>query len=322
MTASLQQWQDMVSPRMVFMGTAELAATVLSAVASQPAGPLVTVVSQPDRPRGRDLMMQPTPVKIEAHRLGLPVLQPEKARDPAFIEQLRQIEPDLILVAAYGQILPKILLDLPRWGCLNVHTSLLPRFRGAAPIQWALANGETETGVTIMRMDIGLDTGPTLAARATKIRDDDTGQTLHDRLARIGGELLVETIPGYLAGTVVPQAQENAHASVARKITKEDGRIDWTRPSEVLWRRLRAFTPWPGAFTFLPAEPKPRMIKILSAEPVNRTGSPGEVLQADKGGIVVGCGLGALRITELLPEGGRRLTAGEFLAGNEVTQFL
>lgn len=307
---------------MVFMGTAELAATVLSAVAARPAGPLVAVVSQPDRPRGRDLMMQPTPVKVEAHRLGLPVLQPEKARDPAFIEQLRQIEPDLILVAAYGQILPKILLDLPRRGCLNVHTSLLPRFRGAAPIQWALANGETETGVTIMRMDIGLDTGPILAAQATKIQDDDTGQTLHDRLARIGGELLVETIPGYLAGAIVPRAQEDAYATVARKITKEDGRIDWTRPSEVLWRRLRAFTPWPGAFTFLPAEPKPRMIKVLSAEPVNRTGLPGEVLQADKGGIVVGCGLGALRIRELLPEGGRRLTAGEFLAGNGVTQFL
>ncbi len=303
------------------MGTAELAATVLSAVAARPAGPLVAVVSQPDRPKGRDLVMQSTPVKMEAERLGLVVLQPEKARDPAFVEELRQLQPDLILVAAYGQILPRILLELPRWGCLNVHTSLLPQYRGAAPIQWALANAETETGVTIMRMDIGLDTGPILAARTTEIRDDDTGQTLHDRLARIGAELLVETIPGYLAGTIVPQAQENALATVARKITKEDGRMDWTQPAEVLWRRLRAFTPWPGAFAFLPAEPKPRMIKVLSAEPVNGTGMPGEVLQADKGGIVVSCGVGALRITALQPEGGRRLTAGEFLAGHLVTQF-
>ena len=311
----------MASPRIVFMGTAELAATVLSAVAARPAGPLVAVVSQPDRPTGRDLVMQSTPVKMEAERLGLVVLQPEKARDPAFVEELRQLQPDLILVAAYGQILPRILLELPRWGCLNVHTSLLPQYRGAAPIQWALANAETETGVTIMRMDIGLDTGPILAARTTEIRDDDTGQTLHDRLARIGAELLVETIPGYLAGTIVPQAQENALATVARKITKEDGRMDWTQPAEVLWRRLRAFTPWPGAFAFLPAEPKPRMIKVLSAEPVNGTGMPGEVLQADKGGIVVSCGVGALRITALQPEGGRRLTAGEFLAGHLVTQF-
>lgn len=311
----------MASPRIVFMGTAELAATVLSAVAARPAGPLVAVVSQPDRPKGRDLVMQSTPVKMEAERLGLVVLQPEKARDPAFVEELRQLQPDLILVAAYGQILPRILLELPRWGCLNVHTSLLPQYRGAAPIQWALANAETETGVTIMRMDIGLDTGPILAARTTEIRDDDTGQTLHDRLARIGAELLVETIPGYLAGTIVPQAQENALATVARKITKEDGRMDWTQPAEVLWRRLRAFTPWPGAFAFLPAEPKPRMIKVLSAEPVNGTGMPGEVLQADKGGIVVSCGVGALRITALQPEGGRRLTAGEFLAGHLVTQF-
>ena len=303
------------------MGTAELAATVLSAVAANSAGPLVAVVSQPDRPKGRDLVMQPTPVKREALRLGLEVLQPEKARDPVFVEALRQLEPDLILVAAYGQILSKNLLDLPRWGCLNVHTSLLPRYRGAAPIQWAIAKGEMETGVTIMQMDIGLDTGPILTARSTDIRDDDTGQTLHDRLARIGGDLLVETIPGYLAGTIVPHAQENALATIARKITKEDGRIDWVKPAEVLWRRLRAFTPWPGTFAFLPAVPKPRMIKVLSAEPVNWTGIPGEVLQADKGGIVVGCGVGALRITALQPEGGRRLTAGEFLAGNLITQF-
>ncbi|MSU36850.1 MAG: methionyl-tRNA formyltransferase [Pedosphaera sp.] len=312
----------MTPPRIVFMGTAELAAVVLSAVVARSTGSLVAVVSQPDRPRGRDLVMQPTPVKVEAVHLGLPILQPEKARDPAFIEQMRQLQPDLILVAAYGQILSKILLDLPRWGCLNVHTSLLPRLRGAAPIQWAIANGDTETGVTIMQMDIGLDTGPILSARATEIRDDDTGQSLHDRLARIGGELLVETIPCYLAGSIVPKAQEDALATVARKITKEDGRMDWTQPGEVLWRRLRAFTPWPGAFSFVPAEPKPRMIKVLSAEPINRTGLPGEVLQADKGGIVVGCGAGALRITELQPEGGRRLTAGEFLAGNEVTRFL
>ena len=220
-----------------------------------------------------------------------------------------------MVVVAYGQILPQRLLDVPRHGCLNVHTSLLPKYRGAAPIQWAIADGEPETGVTLMKMDAGLDTGPVLAIRRTPILPADDSQTLHDRLAQLGAELLVETIPAYMAGTLVPRPQPESGANYAAKIKKEDGRIDWTWPAEKIWNRLRAFTPWPGAFAFLPAEPKPQLLKIWKAGVAAASAPPGTVVAADQAGIVVGCGQGALRILELQREGGRRLTASQFLAG-------
>lgn len=298
------------------MGTAELSCNSLRALMESPEFQLAAVVTQPDRPKGRELKLQPSPLKVLALRAKLPVLQPERARDEAFLGTLRDLRPDLIAVAAYGQILPQSLLDLPRFGCLNVHTSLLPRYRGAAPIQWAILNGDAETGVTIMKMDAGLDTGDILAQAKTPIHPEDTSQTLHDRLARLGAELLVRTIPDYVAGRIHSRAQPAEGVSYASKIRKQDGHIDWTQPAGAIWNRVRGLAPWPGTFSYLPGQPQPHLLKIWQAEPVERTGPPGEVLQADKTGIVVGCGRDALRLLVLQREGGRRLHAQEFLAGH------
>jgi methionyl-tRNA formyltransferase len=251
------------------------------------------------------------------------------------------LKPDLIVVVAYGQILQQPIMDLTKFGCVNVHTSLLPKYRGAAPIQWAIANGDAETGVTIMKMDAGLDTGPVLSTRRTPIFPADDSQILHDRLAQLGAELLVEIIPDYVAGKISPQPQPAEGASYAAKIKKEDGQVDWKKSALEIWNRLRAFTPWPGAFTFLPdqslvgressraetqnpkserlagtlAPPKLHLLKIWKAEIAEKSGEMGTVLSADKNGIVVGCGQNALRILELQREAGKRLSAESFLAG-------
>ena len=306
----------MAGLRIVFMGTPVLARVNLEALLREPAFQLVGVVTQPDRPKGRELKLQPSPVKETAVVPGLPVLQPAKARDENFISEIRRWQPDLIAVAAYGQILPRSILELPRFGCLNVHTSLLPKYRGAAPIQWAILNGDIESGVTIMKMDVGLDTGDILTQRATPIHPADNAQTLHDRLAHLGAELLVQTIPGYVAGRIHPRSQPTDGVSHAPKLKKEDGRIDWNLPAATIGNRVRAFTPWPGAFTFLSAQPHSQILKIWEAEVISEIGSPGKILRADKSGIVLGCGQDALRIHMLQREGGRRMTAGEFLAGH------
>jgi methionyl-tRNA formyltransferase len=305
--------------RIIFMGTAELACASLEALIAQPDFMVVAVVTQPDRPKGRDMKPQPSPVKSTATRHHFPILQPERARNEEFVSQLRALQPDLIVVAAYGQILPKAILELPRFGCLNVHTSLLPKYRGAAPIQWAILNGDPETGVTIMKMDAGLDTGDILTETKTAIDSADNSQTLHDRLAELGAELLVPTIRDYTAGKITPHPQPTEGVSHARKISKEDGHLDWHQPAPVLWNRIRAFTPWPGAFTHLPAQPKPVLLKVWQAEITDHSGAPGEILQADKSGIVVACAGQALRILNLQREGGRRMTAQEFLAGHPLT---
>lgn len=307
----------MSSLRIVFMGTADLACASLGALCRERSFAVVAVVSQPDKPKGRDLKLQPTPVKQLALAEGLPVLQPRRARDEEFIAAVRALQPDLMVVAAYGQILPQALLDVPRLGCLNVHTSLLPKYRGAAPIQWAILDGEPETGVTIMKMDAGLDTGPMLSTVRTTIVPEDNAQTLHDRLALLGGELLVKTIPDYAAGRIVPTPQPAEGASYARKISKEDGLIDWAQPAPVLWNRVRGFTPWPGAYTHLKTDGAARLLKLWHAEvEPTLSGQPGEILRADKNGVVVACGEQALRVTQLQREGGRRLGAQEFLAGH------
>ena len=304
--------------RIIFMGSAELACASLEALTRQPGFEVLAVVTQPDRPRGRELKLQASPVKQAAASRGLRVLQPERAREEGFIGELRGLQPDLIAVAAYGQILPKAILELPRFGCLNVHTSLLPKYRGAAPIQWAILNDEAETGVTIMKMDAGLDTGDILTQAATPIRAEDNAQTLHDRLGKIGAELLVSTIRDHVAGKITPRPQPAEGASHARKITKEDGRLDWTQPARALWNRVRAFTPWPGAFTQLPGQTPPQLLKIWQAEVVAGSGAPGEIIAAEKTGPVIACGDEALRILELQREGGRRMSAGDFLAGHSL----
>src|ERR1039457_6929833 len=203
----------MTALRIIFMGTAELSCASLAALAADEKFHVAAVITQPDRPKGRDLKPQPSPVKSLALKLGLPVLQPARARDEQFIGELRALKPDLIVVVAYGQILPQTILDLPKFGCLNVHTSLLPKYRGAAPIQWAIANGETETGVTVMKMDAGLDTGPIVSQRRTEILAEDDSATLHDRLAQLGAELLAQTIPDYVAGKIQLAPQPAAGAS-------------------------------------------------------------------------------------------------------------
>jgi methionyl-tRNA formyltransferase len=314
--------------RIIFMGTAELSCASLEKLANDINFSVVAVVTQPDKPKGRDLKLTPSPVKVLAEKLNLPVLQPLKARDEKFIGELRDLKPGLMVVVAYGQILPQTILDLPPFGCLNVHTSLLPKYRGAAPIQWAIADGEPETGVTIMQMDAGLDTGPVLATRRTPILPTDDSQILHDRLAQLGAELLAETIPAYVSGKIKTQPQPAEGSTYAAKIKKEDGQIDWNSPAQKIWNRLRAFTPWPGAFTrwsssfslsgtgdTLKRELQPQLLKIWRAEAVEKSGVAGTVLSADKTGLVVGCGQGALRILELQREGGKRLAAEQFLAG-------
>jgi methionyl-tRNA formyltransferase len=302
--------------RIIFMGTAELSCASFSKLAGDEQFEVVAIVTQPDKPKGRELKLQPSPVKILAEKLKLPILQPARARNEKFIAQLHELKPDLIVVVAYGQILPQAILDLPKFGCLNVHTSLLPKYRGASPIQSAILNGETETGVTIMKMDASLDTGKIISQTRTPILPEDNFATLHDRLAQLGAELLVETIPNYVAGKILPKPQPAEGVSYAAKIKKEDGRIDWNEPAEKILNRLRAFTPWPGAFTFLKAEPKPQLLKIWKAEVVEKSGAASEILFADKNGIVVACGKNALQILELQRAGGRRLSTAEFFAGN------
>jgi methionyl-tRNA formyltransferase len=205
---------------------------------------------------------------------------------------------------------------LPRLGCINVHTSLLPKYRGAAPIQWAILNDEYETGVTIMKMDAGMDTGAILTQEKLLIHESDNAQTLHERLATIGAELLVRTIPEYVGGKIAARAQPSEGNSYAPKIKKQDGEIDWTRPARVVWNRVRGLVPWPGAYTYVPAQTKPYLLKIWEAEAVRENGLPGQILNADKSGIVVGCGQDALRINQLQLEGGKRLNAQQFLAGH------
>jgi methionyl-tRNA formyltransferase len=306
--------------RLVFMGTASLSCTILQALVDSPDFDVAGVVTQPDRPKGRQLRLQSSPVKELTLKLKLPLLQPERARDQTFLQQLNGIGPELIAVAAYGQILPQAVLDLPRFGCLNVHTSLLPKYRGAAPIQWAILNDEPKTGVTIMKMDSGLDTGAILSQAQTDISPEDTSETLHDRLATMGADLLRKTIPEYVEGIVQPRPQPPVGATYAPRIKKDDGQLSWSQPARALWNRVRGLLPWPGAFSFLSGEPTPRLLKIWKAEPANGSGSPGEVLQADRSGIVIACGEGALRVLTVQLEGGRRLSVSDFLAGHSLSR--
>jgi methionyl-tRNA formyltransferase len=307
--------------RLVFMGTPELARVCLDALLKESAFEVKAVVTQPDRPKGRDLKLQPSPVKELATSRGIPVLQPERARDEGFLKQLAEFQPDLIAVAAFGQILPKTILDLPRYGCLNVHTSLLPKYRGAAPIQWAILNDESETGVTIMKMDIGMDTGDILTQQSTPINATDNAQTLLDRLADMGAELLVRTIPDYVASKIPPRPQPANGVSLAPKIKKQDGNINWAQPARTIWNRIRGLVPWPGAFTTMPAQPQtqPQLLKVWQAQVIQgsvETSPAGAILEADKHGILVGCLPGSLRLLTVQREGGKRLSAAEFLAGH------
>ena len=299
--------------RIAFFGTPPFAVPALGAC--QAVGTVVAVVTQPDRPRGRGQHVTPSAVKAEAERAGLPILQPPKLKGTDFAARLAAMRLDVAVVAAYGRILPTDVLSAPRLGCVNVHASLLPRWRGAAPIQWAIASGDAQTGVCLMQMEAGLDTGPVLAVRRTPILAGDTSETLQQRLSELGGAMVREELPRHLAGALTPRPQPAEGVTLARLVEKEDGRLDWARPAVELERRMRAFVPWPGAWTQL----GPQLLKIWRAEVVPGAGQPGTVL-ATHGMLDVATGEGALRLLELQPEGKRRMTAAEFLSGHRLRE--
>ncbi len=299
--------------RVIFMGTPEIALTSMEALCES-GEEVLAVVTQPDRPQGRGQVCEPCAVKEGAACRELMVLQPEKARDPAFLEELRKLAPDLIVVHAFGQILPQTLLEMPRLGAINVHASLLPKYRGAAPVQWAILNGETETGVTIMQMDEKMDTGAILLQQAVPIEDADTTGTLLEKLSQLGAELLLRALEGIKAGTLEPVKQDDRQAILAPPIRKEQGKIDWNEPAVLIERKARAFNPWPGAFV---GEGN-QLIKIWRAEPANAKGEPGTILEAHKKWIEVACAQGSLRIFELQPAGKKRMSAEAFLAGRKL----
>lgn len=300
--------------RVIFMGTPQFACPTLQRLIDR-GDEIPAVVTQPDRPKGRGQKSVPPPVKELAERHGLPVLQPIKVRAPEFIESVREMNPDVVVVVAFGQILPKALLEIPRYGCINVHASLLPRYRGAAPLNWCIINGEIETGVTTMLMDVGLDTGDMLLKKATPINPDEDTSSLHDRLSLIGADLLQETLDLLVQGKLVPEKQDDALSCYAPMLKKEDGLIDWTRDARTIRNLVRGMTPWPGAFTYLDG----KLVKVYRARIGEGKGTPGTVLAAGRDGIEVACGGGSLLLDELQLEGKKRLPVRDFLAGCRIT---
>ena len=296
--------------KLIFAGTPQFAAQALRAIVA--AGhDVVLVLTQPDRHSGRGMAVHASPVKEVAAASGIDVFQPPTLKDAAAQERLRKVGADAMIVAAYGLILPQAVLDLPRLGCINIHASLLPRWRGAAPIQRALLAGDRETGVCIMQMDAGLDTGPVLLAQSLSIAADESASTLHDKLADLGARLIVEALARM---PLPPQAQAANGATYAAKIEKAEALLDWRLPALQLERQVRAFDPFPGAAARWQGAP----VKVWRAEVDGASGEPGTVLAADKRGVVVACGEGALRLTELQKAGGKRLPVAQFLAGTTI----
>ncbi len=312
--------------RIVFIGTGEIGVPTLRALLESE-HEVVAIVTQPDKPVGREQSIESPPIKkaltrngsfqtaVERSAAGKPplpeVLQPAKIKDPSVIEEIRRLAPDVIVVVAYGQILPRDVLEIPRLACLNLHASLLPRWRGAAPIQAAIAAGDQQTGITVMYMDEGLDTGDILLQRSVEILPNDTGGSLHDRLAEIAPETLLESLRLLAVGHAPRIPQDNAQATYAPKLKREHGQIDWSESAEAIERRIRAYNPWPGAFMKIDRQ----NLKIFSASVVDLNGQPGEILRSDKD-LIVATGKGALSLAEVQLEGKRRMTAGEFLRGH------
>jgi methionyl-tRNA formyltransferase len=311
--------------RIVFIGTGEIGVPTLRALLNSE-HEVVALVTQPDKRVGREQRIEPPPIKKVITRNGgfqtpkafgagkpplLEVLQPAKIKDPPTIEEIRGLAPDIIVVVAYGQILPRAVLEIPRLACLNLHASLLSRWRGAAPIQAAIAAGDYETGITVMYMDEGLDTGDILLQRSVEILPNDTGGSLHDRLAQIAPETLLEALRLVAAGNAPRVAQDDARATYASKLKREHGQIDWSESAEAIERKIRAYNPWPGAFMKVDRQ----NLKVFTASVVDLTGPPGEVLCSDKD-LIVAAGKGALSLGEVQLEGKRRMTAAEFLRGH------
>jgi methionyl-tRNA formyltransferase len=306
--------------RVVFLGSGAFAIPSLEALLGG-GHEVAAVVTQPDREKGRGRAVAPPPLKPVALAHGLTVLQPRRVKEPEAQEALRALAPEIQVVVAYGQILPASVIEIPPRRTVNVHGSLLPRYRGAAPVQWSIVNGEAETGVTTMLIDAGLDTGPTLLARATRIGDDETAEELERRLADLGAALLVDTLKGLADGSVTPTPQDHERATHAPIIRKEDGVVDWTLPAVAIARRVRGFHAWPGATTALAG----RGLKILRARALSGSASdaPGTVVQADREGIVVACGERTrLLLLEVQPESRNTMSAAAFAAGARLTPGL
>jgi methionyl-tRNA formyltransferase len=314
--------------RIVFIGTGEIGVPTLQALLKSE-HEVVGVVTQPDKPVGRTQLVEPPPIKKAlvssapgaspartGRALPMPVLQPARIKDLQAIEEIRALKPDVIVVMAYGQILPRDVLEIPKIACLNLHASLLPRWRGAAPIQAAIAAGDHETGITVMYMDDGLDTGDILLQRTIDIVPADTGGSLHDRLAKVAPEVLLESLQLLAKESARRMPQDNALATYAPKLKREDGKIDWTGPADAIERKIRAFDPWPGAFMTILANGA-HNLKIFSATVVGLRGTPGEILKRQND-LVVAAGKGALSLREVQLEGKRRMSAGEFLRGHRV----
>ncbi len=312
--------------RIVFIGTGEIGVPTLEALLKSEHD-VIGVVTQPDKPAGREQRIEPPPIKKvvtsgapnasparTGRALPLPILQPLRIKDQQAIEDIGVLKPDVIVVMAYGQILPRDVLEIPKIACLNLHASLLPRWRGAAPIQAAIAAGDPETGITVMYMDEGLDTGDILLQRRIDIRSDDTGGSLHERLAQIAPDALLHSLRLFVEGSAPRIPQDNSLATYAPKLKREEGKIDWSEPADAIERKIRAFNPWPGAFTKFDGP----NLKIFSASIVDLSGKPGEILGSGKE-FIIAAGGRALSLGEVQLEGKRRMSATEFLRGHAVT---
>lgn len=300
----------------MFMGTPEISSTALARLIDDGHG-ICAVITRGDKPRGRGNVMTPTPVKTLALEHGIPVYTPATLRDEAFAALLEQYKPEIIVVVAYGKILPPSVIEYPKYGCVNLHVSLLPKYRGAAPMQRAIMESESETGVTIMYMAEGLDTGDIISVEKFPILPEDDFEAIHDRSAEVGSKLLSETIEKIYRGEADRIKQDDSLACYAKKVEKEDCKIDFTLPAKKLDCIIRGVTPIPGAFAYL----RGKMLKINKAIPIDKNGTPGEVLElSDKGDgyIIVACGEGALKITRIIPEGKGKMTAGDFVRGRKI----
>lgn len=301
--------------QIVFMGTPDFSVPVLEALAGS-RHQVIGVVTQPDKPKGRGGAVAMTPVKEKALELGIPVYQPVKVRDPEFVQVLKDLNPDIIVVVAFGQILKKNVLELPVFGCVNIHASLLPRYRGSAPIQWAVINGEKESGVTTMMMDEGIDTGDMLEKASVELESDETGGSLHDKLSAMGAELILSTLSKIEDGTITRTPQTNENTCYARMLKKSMGDIDWTMDAVSIERLIRGLNPWPSAYTRW----NQKTLKIWKAEALKDEyeGTCGEVVYRDKNAIYVKTGGGTLSLKELQPEGKKRMEVEAFLRGYPV----
>lgn len=304
--------------RVVFMGTGEIGLPAFRGLLDTPGYEVLAAVTQPDKPVGRKQELHASAIKQFAVARGVPVLQPVKMRVPEAVAEIVALQADVIVVMAYGQILPKAVLQAARLACLNLHASLLPRWRGAAPIQAAIEAGDQVSGVTVMYMAEGLDTGDILLMHETPISATDTGGSLHDRLAEVAAAALAEALPLIAAGTAPRTPQDESRANYAAKLSRENGRIDWNATAAQIDLRIRAMNPWPAAHTFLPTPAGPRQLKVFAGVVKSASGSPGEVLAADERGILVAAGEGAILLQEIQLEGKRRMAAGEFLRGHAI----